>query len=407
MNDPLDLLHLYGTDSPFVGASAGDADDPAEPTGTELVLRGDHSRNEQGLGMLVSWGGHTDAGTLGEQLADSLLGSLPHRPVASFDVDQLFDYRSRRPHITFTENRFTDYRGPQLDLYEVKDSLGRPFLLLTGDEPDFQWERVSSTVLEIIERLEVKLVVLVDSLGLPVPHTRPLGVTAHGNRHDLIDGISTWGPSAQLESGLSQMLELRIAEAGHDVVGYTLHVPHYLAQGKYPQVAVAALEYSGAALELMLPTDELREAARMVDQDISRQVSQNGDVQMLVERLEKNFDEHATTAQRSLLVKDDEAVPDAEELGAAVEAYLRTQPEQSEQPAVSPQPLEQEPMFGAEFLAPRSESETAGQPSADDGQAGEEQPDEEQADETQTEEDRADEEHPNGSEAGDDDDRTY
>lgn len=331
MNDPLDLLHVYPTGQDYPGHDFPGYTMPegaVQAEGGDLVLRDavGGSAGQRDLRMLVSWAGHTDAGTLSEQLGDSLLASLPHRQLASFDVDTLFDYRSRRPQVTFAENRFTDYQGPQLDLYEVRDSQGRPFLLLTGDEPDFQWERVSEAVLELIERLGVELVVVVDSLGLPVPHTRPLGLTAHGNRKDLIEGISTWGPTAQLEAGLGQVLEMRLAESGHDVVGYTLHVPHYLANGKYPQVAVAALEYSGAALELMLPTDELREAARMVDQDISRQVEQNAEVQALVHRLEKNFDEHASTDQRSLLVKSDDAVPDAEELGAAAEAYLRNQP---------------------------------------------------------------------------------
>lgn len=317
MTDAFDLLHVHA-EEPEQGEFPGAA---------ELVLHGEEPPAGPGVPLIISVAGHTDAGTLSQQLSEALLGGLPHRQLASFDVDTLFDYRSRRPQITFTENRFSDLRGPALELYEVRDAMERPFFLLTGDEPDFRWERVADTVMELIERLDVSLVVLVDSLGLPTPHTRPIGVTAHGNRQDLIDGISTWSPSAQIEAGLSQMIELRADEAGRDVVGYTLHVPHYLAGGKYPQVAVSALEYTGHASERALPTDELRESARMVDQDITRQVDQNPDVTQLVQKLEANFDEYATPAQRSLLVKDDEAVPDAEELGAAVEEYLRSQPE--------------------------------------------------------------------------------
>ena len=84
------------------------------------------------------------------------------------------------------------------------------------------------------------------------------------------------------------------------------------------------LQLDGREILLFLA---LREAARMVDQDVSRQVEQNPEVQALVRRLEKNFDEHASTEQRSLLVTSDDAVPDAEELGAAAEAYLRSQPD--------------------------------------------------------------------------------
>lgn len=329
MKDPLDLLHVHpaadGEDESDSSLNLGAQDGHESSVSAEggaLELRADQPPAAR-LSLLVSWSGHTDAGSLSEQLSESLLGTLPHRRLASFDVDELFDYRSRRPQITFTDNRFSNFEAPSLELYEVRDALGRPFLFLTGDEPDYQWDRVASAVLEVVDRLDVKLVVLVDALGLPTPHTRPIGVTAHGNRDDLIEGITTWGPSAQIEAGLSQFLELRVAEADRDVVGYTLHVPHYLAGGRFPHVAVAALEYAGAALELMLPTDELRESSRMVEQDISRQVAQNSEIQGMVDRLERNFDEYATPQQRSLLVKDDDAVPDAEELGAAVEAYLR------------------------------------------------------------------------------------
>ncbi|GAA3052815.1 hypothetical protein GCM10010467_13020 [Actinocorallia glomerata] len=362
MKDPLHLLHVYPADPDAAepdgegdsglagtGSTVPMTDSTVRPVGGDLVLRdplGD--RPSGGLRLLVSLAGHTDAGDLSGQLAEALLSALPHRLLASFDVDELFDYRSRRPKVTFVDSRFADYEGPELDLYEVRDASGRPFLLLTGDEPDFQWQGVADAVLTLVKRLDVTLVVLVDALGLPVPHTRPLGVTAHGSRQDLVAGISTWSPTAQIEAGLSQFLEMRLEADEHDTVGYTLHVPHYLAGGRYPQVAVSALEYVGAAMELMLPTDELRESARMVDQDISRQVSANSDIQTLVERLESTFDQHTTTEQRSLLVKEDDVVPDAEELGAAVEAFLRTQsptadrgvdavrPEESGEPSVGP-----------------------------------------------------------------------
>ncbi|WP_022872577.1 PAC2 family protein [Nesterenkonia alba] len=315
-NHDFDLLHLNAVEA-----------EEGQDASSEVVLHEvAQQRSARGPAMLVSIAGHTDAGRLSEQLSEYLLATLPNRQVASFDVDAIFDYRSRRPQLTFTESRFSDYRGPALELYEVEDSLGRKFLLLTGDEPDFQWERITETLIELVKQLGVRLTVFTDALGLPAPHTRPLGVTAHGNRPDLIEGISTWQPNAHVEAGLVQVLEARLDESGHDVVGYTVHVPHYLAAGKYPPVAVAALEYAGAAGELMLPTDELREAARMVDSDISEQVSQNPQIAAVVEQLERNFDQYATPQQRSLLVKDNEAVPDAEELGAAVEEYLRTQP---------------------------------------------------------------------------------
>jgi hypothetical protein len=298
-----------------------------EAAGRDLLAGGfDGASALRGLGMLAVFGGHLDAGHLSEQVRHTLLDSLDHKLLASFDADQLIDYRARRPQISFDGDRFLDYRSPRLDLHLVSDALGRPFLLLSGPEPDYQWERFVASVLFLVDKLDVKLVALVDAVPMPVPHTRPLGVTTHGNQDELVAGLSTWSPQARMVSGVAQLLELRLDEQRRGTTGYTLHVPHYLADAAYPQAAVAALEYVGAALGLMLPTDELRERGREVDRELDRQTGSSGEITAMVQGLERNFDQHSPGAGRSLLVGPDEQVPDAEELGAAVEEYLQSQP---------------------------------------------------------------------------------
>ena len=146
MRDPFDLLHVHAE-------AAQETPEGPATISTELVLHSQGGSRSTApaarMPLVVSLAGHTDAGTLSEQLAESLLETLPHKQLASFDVDAIYDFRSRRPHITFTDSRFTDYQGLQLNLYEVRDAMDRPFLLLSGDEPDFQWERVSETILEL------------------------------------------------------------------------------------------------------------------------------------------------------------------------------------------------------------------------------------------------------------------
>ncbi len=64
--------------------------------------------------------------------------------VATFDADELLDYRARRPIILFEGDHLADYRPPRLSLDLARDEIGQQFLMLTGYEPDFQWERFSS-----------------------------------------------------------------------------------------------------------------------------------------------------------------------------------------------------------------------------------------------------------------------
>lgn len=277
----------------------------------------------RGLPLIAGFSGFVDAGHVVAQVRSELFGSLHHEVLAVFDTDQLIDYRSRRPRITFEQDHLTDYQPPSLELRVLEDGLGERFLLLSGMEPDFQWERFAGAVNQLIDRLSVPLVSWIHSLPMPVPHTRPLGVTVHGNRRDLIEGVgSSWKPTAELQSSIGHLLELRLTEVGNDVVGYVVHVPHYLAEAEYPPAAVTALEYLGASIGRVLPTDRLREAGRDVERRIARQVDNSAEVQGVVSSLEKRYDERTEGSGRSLLVKQNLELASAAEIGSAVEAYL-------------------------------------------------------------------------------------
>ena len=293
-------------------------------------------RELEDLTLVVMLTGHHNAGFINYILRDEFVGDLENELIASFDVDQLVNYRDRRPTITFAGDHFTEYMEPKMLLRLVYDQAQRPFLLLTGPEPDFQWERFAKAILELIEDFKVKLTVILEGLPMPVPHTRPLGLTVHGNAGHRLPGLSTFTPMADLSASAAILLEYRLTEAKQDVLGLTLHIPHYLAEMLYPQGAVAAIEYLSAATGLTLPSDKLREQGRDLDGDIGQQVAQSVEARELVAKLETSFDEFAEEkTPRSLLVDENEEIPDAEEIASSLQEFLSTQPRHTrDQPPV-------------------------------------------------------------------------
>ncbi|HJX78185.1 proteasome assembly chaperone family protein [Glutamicibacter sp.] len=279
----------------------------------------------QGLGMYVSLRGASDAGHAHDLVCNELFAHLKSELYARFDADELVVYSTQRPRVTFVGDHFAGYQEPRLEIYLMTDELDRKFWFFAGVEPDLRWERTIAELLNFIQAFNVNLVIGTASLPMPVPHTRPVGVTAHGNRKDLIENISTWSPTAETPSGLTSLLEIRLNDAGRDVVGYSLHTPHYLAEAEYPAAAVAALEHVGAALKLALPTEKLREAGRLIESQLAEQLEGSNDVKQMVLGFEKRFDAHAEEHdRRSLLLDEDERIPDADELGASVENFLAT-----------------------------------------------------------------------------------
>ena len=270
--------------------------------------------------------GFVDAGAAGRLAGEHLLGALDHRLMARFDVDQLLDYRSRRPAMIFEQDHWAGYDTPTLELHAVWDNAGTPFLLLTGIEPDLQWERFVAAVAILIERLDVRLTVGLNAIPMAVPHTRPIGVTAHATRTSLVSGYPPWIGTVQVPASAASLLELRLGESGRDAIGFAVHVPHYLAQAEYPDAAEALLEAVVKTTGLSLPTAALRSAGERTRQEIDEQVGRSQEVAAVVRALEQQYDAFALSRGRgTLLAAQPDALPTADELGAEFERFLAQQ----------------------------------------------------------------------------------
>ena len=280
------------------------------------------------LVMLYYLDGFIDAGAAGRLLTTHLMASLEHERVASFDIDSLLDYRSRRPIMTFAKDHWDDYDAPELALSLLRDAEGTPFLLLAGLEPDREWEAFTAAVMQLMSDLQVRLAVSFHGVPMGVPHTRQLGVTAHATKPDLIEGYRPLLDKLQVPGSAAALLEYRLGADERNAIGFAVHVPHYLAQAAYPSAAVTLLESVQRATGLVLPGDALREAARRTDLEIARQVEGSEEVAEVVQALEQQYD--AFAADRENLLAGDEQVPTAEELGAQFEQFLAEQQGQEE-----------------------------------------------------------------------------
>jgi len=280
----------------------------------------------EGLPLVISLTGFTDAGGASSQLNEFFRDELRPEPVVVFNNDILLDYRARRTLVYFDQDHLTAYRPASLTLSIADDSLGQRFLVLSGYEPDFGWDTFAAAVVELAEEFDVSSVTWVHAIPMPVPHTRPIGMTVSGNRRELIDVHSVWRPHTQVPATAGHLLELRFSEAGLSVAGFVLLVPHYLADTEHPGVAVAALEAIGIATGLALTRDEMREASRDFLTKIEQQIEGNDELNRMVLGLEERYDSYmAGSPLRSSLITDGD-LPSADELAAELERFLASHP---------------------------------------------------------------------------------
>ncbi len=292
-----------------------------EDLAAELVaLTGDGD----GPALLHVLRGFIDAGGAGELTGEHLVDRFETRRLVTFDIDQLLDYRARRPAMTFDVSRWRDYDEPQLVVDLAHDAEGTAFLLMHGLEPDVQWERFAAAVRQLVERFSVPLTVGVNGIPMGVPHTRPLGVTTHGTRPELV-GAPGWFGTVQVPASVGAMLEYRLGRWGHDAVGVAVHVPHYLAQAGFPPASMAALERVEQVTGLALDSDTLEPAARAALEAVERQVIASDEAAAVVRALEEQYDTLSRTLGRTSLLGEAVDLPTADEIGAELERFLAQQ----------------------------------------------------------------------------------
>ncbi|GAA1732824.1 PAC2 family protein [Isoptericola hypogeus] len=275
--------------------------------------------------LLHAVDGFVDAGAAGEIAVEHLVSELEVTRLVTFDVDQLLDYRSKRAVMTFDADRWSAYDEPFMAIDHLVDPEGTGFLLLHGSEPDLQWERAVAAVRALVERFGVSLTVGFHGIPMGVPHTRPLSLTAHGTRAGLVEDYTSFLGTVRVPGSWPALLEYRLGEAGRDAIGFTVHVPHYLAQSRYAPAAVAALRHVERATGLDLATGGLAAAAADTTLEVEKQVGESTEVAAVVRALEEQYDAFTRSVGRPSLLAEQAPIPTADELGAEFERFLAQQ----------------------------------------------------------------------------------
>ena len=269
--------------------------------------------------LIYGFTGFLEAGAAVRIATDHLLESVEHVDVAEFDIDSIYDYRARRPRLTFASDHYTDLEMPSLRISACRDERGAGFFILHGVEPDFAWKSITKDIATFIREVGISLSVSMLAVPFPAPHTRPVAITVHGNEPELVSGRKSWVGDMQVPASLAGLVEYQLGVEGLPAMGFAAHVPHYLASVGHPGSALALIREVSLATGLMLPTDSLREAARESDDELAEQLQNNPENLEGVHQLEAQYD--ALLAERGEGAGDATAALD-ENIAAQVEQFL-------------------------------------------------------------------------------------
>ncbi len=274
--------------------------------------------------LVHAFQGFVDAGGGVRQAAAHIRETCPTELIATFDADELIDYRARRPRMTFSADHFSAVETPRLALSRVTDADGRDFFLLDGPEPDYQWNRFLAAVDLVVDEFDLTHAVGLSAIPWPAPHTRPIGVTVHGNDPSLTAGRSAVLGDIEVPGHMGALLEFHLGQRSLSSIGVTAQVPHYLVQFEYPRCAMVLIEGLTDVTGLRLTGMGLETQAEKADGEVAEQLTGNEEFAAVVSALETQYDQMVEA--RSALTKPSSApqgeVPSGDEIAAQVEEFL-------------------------------------------------------------------------------------
>lgn len=269
--------------------------------------------------------GFLDAGNAASLAVQHLLEDSAGRVVASFAIDDFYDYRARRPPMSFVENHYEGYEAPRLVVRLLHDSGGTPYLLLHGPEPDMHWEAFAQAVRTVIEHFGVRLTVALGAIPMAVPHTRPVMLTHHATSPELLTQRNVWRGQIRVPASAQALLEFRLGEWDHPAAGFVAHIPHYVAQFDYPNAAVALVEALAVLAGLQWDLEPLRVAGEAKMVEIAAQIEDSAEVRDVVVGLEQQYDSFhrpESGEESALPLAEEQELPTGEEIGAEFERFL-------------------------------------------------------------------------------------
>lgn len=269
--------------------------------------------------LVASFDGWVDA-------AEAASGAVAHvsvdsSPVASFDADALFDYRSRRPILDVNDGRLSDLSWPELTIRHVRAGT-RDLLVFAGAEPDLRWRELADDVAGLVARLGVTQWVSLGAVPAAVPHTRPVPVLATASADGLLGAAEKRGPEGLLRvpSAAISVLEMAVSAGGTPAVGFFAQVPPYASVG-YAAASIALLDRLAGHLGVVFDVDDLVADER--EQRARYDAAMAGDaiLRETVSRLEEMVGDEAS-----------ERLPSGDELAREIQRFLSDRPDETGSP---------------------------------------------------------------------------
>jgi predicted ATP-grasp superfamily ATP-dependent carboligase len=168
-------------------------------------------------------------------------------------------------------------------------------------------------VVSLARDLGIDLLITLGALLADVPHTRPAPVTGSASDEDLVQRLGLSASRYEGPTGIVGVLHDACGKDGIPSASLWAAVPHYVSLTPSPKGALALCERLGELLGVGVDAEELDEAARNYEEQVSEAVATDEETASYVDELERRADQ----------LEEASELPSGDALAAELTRFLR------------------------------------------------------------------------------------
>jgi proteasome assembly chaperone (PAC2) family protein len=292
-------------------------------------LRIDHRPELERPILVAAFRGWNDGAQAASLAAGYLAKTWGAERFAEIDPENFFDFQATRPHVSLEEGLTRRIDWPETVFYHARpEGLDRDVVLLLGIEPNLRWRTFTELVVGLARDLGIELLITLGALLADVPHTRSAPVTGSATDKELVERLGLSASRYEGPTGIVGVIHDECGKSGIVSASLWAAVPHYVSLTPSPRGALALCERLGDVLGIQIEADELEEAARNYEEQVSEAVASDEETAAYVDELERRSDQ----------LDDATDLPSGDALAAELTRFLRERDEEDgEDPAAREQ----------------------------------------------------------------------
>ena len=292
-------------------------------------LRIDHWPELERPILVAAFRGWNDGAQAASLAAGYLAKTWGAERFADVDPENFFDFQATRPHVSLEEGLSRRIDWPETAFYHARpEGLDRDIVLLLGIEPNLRWRTFTDLVVGLARDVGIELLITLGALLADVPHTRSAPVTGSASDKELVERLGLSASRYEGPTGIVGVIHDECGKSGIPSASLWAAVPHYVSLTPSPRGALALCERLGNVLGIQIEAEELEEAARNYEEQVSEAVASDEETAAYVDELERRSDQ----------LDDATELPSGDALAAELTRFLRERDEEDgEDPAAREQ----------------------------------------------------------------------